>query len=194
MRKKNVGLKARQQGFTLVELLLVSVIAVVVIALIIPLGLSMYDSSRGKSEGQYVTSAALCGAEKGRSISSTGSVTFALMLNNGCFGRNERIQNGGTATATLNNSLTNQPYTVGTCNVVGTNDGLYVETQSAQDECTAVVEAAANRGANVISVIPNGGSAVVVKASTAKVDLATAGLNTACKGTAPIAVRSCVRF
>ena len=117
------------------------------------------------------------------------------LLNNGCFGKDDGIVNLGAATASLPTSLVaSRNYVAGSCNIVGTNDGLFIETVSGADECMDLVDSAVKRGAERVSVIPSGGTEVVVKAVGAKVNLGATGLTSACKGTPPIAVRACSRM
>lgn len=192
--RKAVKSASQQRGFTLIEMLVGGAILVVVVALLLPLLMNELAKRRGVAEGEYVTRAALCGAEKARSMGGTGSVTFVVSLNNGCFGDNERIEGRGTAAATLNNSLTNSAYTVGQCNVYGTNDGIYVDTISGpQSECLGVIEGAQNQGAHTITVTPSGSTAVNIKSVGGRADLGTAALSTACGAQAPVTVRACVR-
>jgi len=192
MRK--VNRRHGQQGFTLIEILVGGAILVVIAALVLPILMEQYSKRRGVAEGEYATRAALCGADKARAMGNTGSVTFSVSLNNGCFGENERIQGKGTTGATLNNTLTQQPYAVGQCTVWAANDGVYVDTVAGPDgECLGVIEGAQNSGANVISVTPSGGSLKVIKAAGGRADLGEAGLSTACRVTTPVTVRTCVR-
>ncbi len=190
---KNLPNRRQQGGFTLVELLISGAILLVAAAGISVVMLGLLDDSRGKSEGERIVNAAQCGVQKARSMGSVGSATFAVLLNNGCFGRDESITNPGAASATLNNGLLRLPYAVAPCTIDVTDDGLGVETRTGVQECPAVVEAAAQR-AVIIGVTPSGGSEVLVKNATTKVDLAAVGLNSACKGAAPITVRACVRY
>lgn len=192
--KKAMKRASKQKGFTLLEMLIGGAILVVVIALLYPILAEQLAKRRGVAEGEYITRAAICQAEKARAMGGTGSVTFVLSLNNGCFGDNERIVGRGTTAATLNNSLTSSAYTVGQCNVYGTNDGVYVDSVSGpQSECLGVIQGAQDQGAHTITVTPSGGSAVTIKNVGGRADLGNAALSTACGAQAPVTVRACVR-
>jgi type II secretory pathway pseudopilin PulG len=191
--KRAMGRK-QQGGFTLIEALVGGAILVVAVALLVPILLEQLAKYRGRSEGEYVARAGICASEKARSMGGTGSVTFALALNNGCFGENEKITGKGTASASLKNSLTESDYAMGACNVWGTNDGVYVDTVSAPGgECIGVIEGSQNSAAQVISVTPSGGSQVAIKAAGGRADLGAAGLTTACNAKNRVTVRVCMR-
>ena len=183
-----------QKGFTLIELIIGGIITLIVGTGLAYLLLGQLDDSRGRTEGQTIASAALCGAGLARSMGTLGSATLPALLNNNCFGRNDRITGRGTAGASLNNTILNTAYAVGNCTITSADDGLGVDTQTGPAECTAIVDSAAKNGAVQILVTPNGGGAATVKVSGGAVNRAAAGLTTACNGTAPITVRACARF
>lgn len=191
--KKQLRLKIK--GFTAVELLIgLAVVAVFGAVLYVVLS-SSADKQRGISEGQRVVSAATCGGELARSTGSASSVTFATMVNNGCFGRDPNITDKGTSSASVPNTLLRLPYVVQACNLTGTGDGIEVQTRTSTEECVHVARTAAEQGAVRVGITPSGGTEVVVKSvASPRLDVASLGLAGACAGAQPISVNVCVRY
>lgn len=189
--------KKKNAGFTLIELMLVGGALLIAAALLTWMVQSQVFASRGRAEGERVVNALNCATNKARSMGSLGSVTMALLLNNGCFGKDERISDPGATTASLSTTLVRTSlYSQGTCSLMTPNqdDGIWLQTYAQNDDCTDLVDAAARRGAERILVTPNGGASVTVKEIGSSVDLGAAGLTTACRGAQPIAIRVCNRM
>ena len=195
MKKLSIQRRAQnQRGFTLTELLVGTVVLAIGVALMTILLFGALDDRRGETEGKRAAIAAMCGSKMGRSMGSLGSVTVAAMINSGCFGKDEKIQNRRATNASLANNSKNTDYTMALGTIEATNDSVCVQTQVAQAECTATVEGAADAGAALIQVTPAGGSALTVKSGSARVNMVLAGGQNACNGAAPIAVSACARY
>jgi len=193
---KRPSQRGKQRGMTLPEVVLGTAIALVGFTLLAMFLRQQYSDNKGYAEGERIANAADCGANIARAGTPAASAAApATLVNNGCFGKDPAIQNKGAATATLATTyVASVNYTAGQCNLTGTNDGIYVQTATPNDECMKTVEGASRKGVDKIVVTPSGGTATTVKAVGGQVDMSSAALTGACQGTAPVAVQACIRF
>jgi type II secretory pathway pseudopilin PulG len=189
MNSVRMKARRRQGGFGLIETMITLAIVSAVLFVVIPYAVGRYNDKVGEAEGSRVVNLLRCGIDKGRLVTALTTITLPVMINQGCFGDIPNVTGMNTAGASATNSLTGDAYVVATINLIGTNDGLTMQTASRRKNCAGVVNGAAAAGAARITVTPSGGAALVVKAvNDVAVDVASTGLVTACGGAEPIAV------
>lgn len=187
LRHLNRSKAKQQQGFTILELMVVLLVGLSLFALLAA-GYNEYNKSRGRSEGQRISTYQTCGLSNISSPSFV-STTLATLVNLDCFAGagNQNITGKGTSSASATSPLSNTAYAVAAVNLSGgTNNGLQITTGPIPARtCSGFVKAADQTSARII-VTPTGGTAVTVKADGGNTNDDTLG--TACNSADTVSI------